>query len=60
MIFSKADKNNSGKLDLKELKEVVGDIIERYPQVDLFKEEPNERHGQLAKEISRKQYYSGD
>ena len=36
MIFSKADKNNSGKLDLKEFKEVVGDIIERYPQVDIY------------------------
>ncbi|RZB80823.1 External alternative NAD(P)H-ubiquinone oxidoreductase B4, mitochondrial [Glycine soja] len=32
----KADKNNSGKLDLKEFKEVVGDIIERYPQVGIY------------------------
>lgn len=36
MIFSKADKNNSGKLDLKEFKEVVGNIIERYPQVGIY------------------------
>ncbi|XP_040863127.1 external alternative NAD(P)H-ubiquinone oxidoreductase B2, mitochondrial [Glycine max] len=36
VIFSKADKNNSGKLDLKEFKDVVGDIIERYPQVDIY------------------------
>lgn len=36
MIFSKADKNNSGKLDLQEFKEVVGDIIDRYPQVDIY------------------------
>ncbi|KAG5020951.1 hypothetical protein JHK87_016806 [Glycine soja] len=36
VIFSKADKNNSGKLDLQEFKEVVGDIIDRYPQVDIY------------------------
>ena len=36
MIFSKADKNNYGKLDLKEFKEVVGNIIERYPQVGIY------------------------
>lgn len=36
VIFSKADKNNSGRLDLKEFQEVVGDIIERYPQVDIY------------------------
>lgn len=36
MIFNKADKNNSGMLDLKEFKNVVGDIIERYPQVDIY------------------------
>ena len=36
MIFSKADKKNSGKLDLKEFKEVFGDIIERYPQVGIY------------------------
>jgi len=36
VIFSKADKNNSGKLDLKDFKDVVGDIIERYPQVEIY------------------------
>ncbi|XP_004507222.1 external alternative NAD(P)H-ubiquinone oxidoreductase B3, mitochondrial-like [Cicer arietinum] len=36
VIFNKADKNNSGMLDLKEFKNVVGDIIERYPQVDIY------------------------
>ncbi|KAK7342204.1 hypothetical protein VNO80_25148 [Phaseolus coccineus] len=36
VIFSKADKENTGKLDLKEFKNVVGDIIERYPQVDIY------------------------
>lgn len=36
VIFSKADKSNSGKLDLKEFKDVVDDIIERYPQVEIY------------------------
>ena len=36
MIFSKADKNNSGRLDLKDFQDVVGDIIERYPQVEIY------------------------
>ncbi|XP_027347668.1 external alternative NAD(P)H-ubiquinone oxidoreductase B3, mitochondrial-like isoform X2 [Abrus precatorius] len=36
VIFSKADKGNSGRLDLKEFQDVVGDIIERYPQVDIY------------------------
>ncbi|KAI9086675.1 hypothetical protein K1719_031269 [Acacia pycnantha] len=36
VIFSKADKDNIGKLDLDHFQEVVGDIIERYPQVDLY------------------------
>lgn len=36
MIFSMADKKNTGKLDLDEFKSVVGDIIVRYPQVDLY------------------------
>ncbi|CAL0303919.1 unnamed protein product [Lupinus luteus] len=35
-IFSKADKDNNGRLDLKEFREVVGDIIERYPQVEIY------------------------
>ncbi|CAI0468340.1 unnamed protein product, partial [Linum tenue] len=35
-IFKKADKDNSGKLTVKELQEVVDDICERYPQVDLY------------------------
>ncbi|GAU41587.1 hypothetical protein TSUD_271960, partial [Trifolium subterraneum] len=36
VIFSKADKENSGMLDLKEFQNVVDDIIERYPQVDIY------------------------
>ncbi|XP_061336805.1 external alternative NAD(P)H-ubiquinone oxidoreductase B3, mitochondrial-like [Gastrolobium bilobum] len=36
VIFSKTDKNNSGTLDLKEFQDVVGDIIERYPQVEIY------------------------
>lgn len=36
MIFSKADKNKNGKLELEEFQEVVDDIIERYPQVGIY------------------------
>lgn len=36
MIFSKADKNNSGTLNLKDFQEVVKDVCERYPQVGLY------------------------
>lgn len=36
MIFSKADKNNSGTLNIKDFQEVVDDICERYPQVELY------------------------
>ncbi|KAH6788934.1 dehydrogenase B4 [Perilla frutescens var. hirtella] len=32
-IFSKADKNNTGKLKADDFKDVINDIIERYPQV---------------------------
>ncbi|KAF5741479.1 external alternative NAD(P)H-ubiquinone oxidoreductase B2 mitochondrial [Tripterygium wilfordii] len=35
-IFRKADKNDTGKLNLKEFHEVMGDICERYPQVDIY------------------------
>ncbi|CAL0300866.1 unnamed protein product [Lupinus luteus] len=35
-IFKKADKNNSGTLTVKEFQEVMGDICERYPQVELY------------------------
>ncbi|KAH7568997.1 hypothetical protein JRO89_XS06G0086500 [Xanthoceras sorbifolium] len=35
-IFSKADKDNSGTLTVKEFEEVIGDICERYPQVELY------------------------
>ncbi|KAJ0808223.1 putative NADH:ubiquinone reductase (non-electrogenic) [Helianthus annuus] len=34
-IFSKADKNKSGKLNVGGFAEVTNDIIERYPQVEL-------------------------
>ncbi|KAJ4822467.1 External alternative NAD(P)H-ubiquinone oxidoreductase B4, mitochondrial [Turnera subulata] len=37
-IFSKADKDNTGTLDLKEFKQVVSHICERYPQVELYLE----------------------
>ncbi|KAJ7948250.1 External alternative NAD(P)H-ubiquinone oxidoreductase [Quillaja saponaria] len=36
VIFSKADKEKSGTLDLKEFQEVVDDVIERYPQVEIY------------------------
>ncbi|XP_021633670.1 external alternative NAD(P)H-ubiquinone oxidoreductase B2, mitochondrial [Manihot esculenta] len=35
-IFSKADKNNSGVLDVHDFKEVVEHICERYPQVNIY------------------------
>ncbi|KAF9594890.1 hypothetical protein IFM89_035051 [Coptis chinensis] len=35
-IFKKADKDNSGTLTVKELQDVVNDICERYPQVQLY------------------------
>ncbi|KAK8960970.1 hypothetical protein KSP40_PGU013288 [Platanthera guangdongensis] len=35
-IFKVADKNNSGTLTVKEIKNVLDDIIERYPQVALY------------------------
>ncbi|KAF7803555.1 external alternative NAD(P)H-ubiquinone oxidoreductase B2, mitochondrial-like [Senna tora] len=35
-IFKKADKHNSGTLTVKEFEEVIKDICERYPQVELY------------------------
>uniref|UniRef100_A0A1J3JBR4 NADH:ubiquinone reductase (non-electrogenic) n=1 Tax=Noccaea caerulescens TaxID=107243 RepID=A0A1J3JBR4_NOCCA len=35
-IFSKADKDNSGTLTLKEFQEAMDDICVRYPQVELY------------------------
>ncbi|PIN05192.1 NADH-dehydrogenase (ubiquinone) [Handroanthus impetiginosus] len=35
-IFHKADKDNSGTLTVKEFQEVLDDICERYPQVELY------------------------
>ncbi|KAJ7946900.1 external alternative NAD(P)H-ubiquinone oxidoreductase B2, mitochondrial-like [Quillaja saponaria] len=35
-IFSKADKDKSGTLTVEEYQEVINDICERYPQVDLY------------------------
>ncbi|MED6131454.1 External alternative NAD(P)H-ubiquinone oxidoreductase B3, mitochondrial [Stylosanthes scabra] len=35
-IFKKADKDNSGTLTVKEFQEVMNDIVERYPQVELY------------------------
>lgn len=35
-IFRVADKDNSGTLTVKEIKDVLDDICERYPQVELY------------------------
>ncbi|KAL9272011.1 External alternative NAD(P)H-ubiquinone oxidoreductase B2, mitochondrial-like protein [Drosera capensis] len=35
-IFKKADKDGSGTLTVKEMQEAVNDIVERYPQVELY------------------------
>lgn len=35
-IFELADKDNSGKLTVEEFRDVMKDIIERYPQVDIY------------------------
>ncbi|XP_023912655.1 external alternative NAD(P)H-ubiquinone oxidoreductase B2, mitochondrial [Quercus suber] len=35
-IFSKADKNKSGTLNIKDFHDVMDDILERYPQVKLY------------------------
>ncbi|XP_024023873.1 external alternative NAD(P)H-ubiquinone oxidoreductase B2, mitochondrial [Morus notabilis] len=35
-IFIKADKDKSGTLTVKEFQEVIADICERYPQVELY------------------------
>ncbi|XP_059661994.1 external alternative NAD(P)H-ubiquinone oxidoreductase B3, mitochondrial-like [Cornus florida] len=35
-IFSKADKNQSGTLNVNDFKYVINDVCERYPQVELY------------------------
>ncbi|XP_074272136.1 external alternative NAD(P)H-ubiquinone oxidoreductase B2, mitochondrial [Silene latifolia] len=35
-IFQKADKDNSGTLTVKEMQEVVKDVLERYPQIEIY------------------------
>ncbi|KAL0405881.1 UNVERIFIED_CONTAM: External alternative NAD(P)H-ubiquinone oxidoreductase B4, mitochondrial [Sesamum latifolium] len=35
VIFNKADKNNTGRLKVEDFKEVINDICERYPQVEI-------------------------
>ncbi|KAK9689707.1 hypothetical protein RND81_09G076300 [Saponaria officinalis] len=35
-IIKKADKDNSGTLNVKELKKVINDISERYPQIEIY------------------------
>lgn len=35
-IFKTADKDNSGTLTIEEFKDVIEDIIIRYPQVELY------------------------
>lgn len=36
VIFEKADRDNSGTLTVKEMQEVIDDVVERYPQVELY------------------------
>ncbi|KAF5191565.1 External alternative NAD(P)H-ubiquinone oxidoreductase B2 protein [Thalictrum thalictroides] len=36
VIFNKADKDQSGTLTVKEFQDVIDDICERYPQVELY------------------------
>ncbi|XP_010035668.2 external alternative NAD(P)H-ubiquinone oxidoreductase B3, mitochondrial [Eucalyptus grandis] len=43
-IFSKADKSKTGKLSIQDAKEVVADICERYPQVQLYLKKKNMRN----------------
>ncbi|XP_031276767.1 external alternative NAD(P)H-ubiquinone oxidoreductase B2, mitochondrial [Pistacia vera] len=45
-IFSKADKDNSGTLTVKEFQEVIKDICERYPQMELYLK--NKKMGNIA------------
>ncbi|KAL3821531.1 hypothetical protein ACJIZ3_007436 [Penstemon smallii] len=35
-IFSKADKKNTGRLKVEDFKDVINDICERYPQVQIY------------------------
>ncbi|KAK7263613.1 hypothetical protein RJT34_31206 [Clitoria ternatea] len=55
VIFSKADKDNTGMLDLKEFQQVVDDIIERYPQVEIYlkKNQMKDIHTLLRKSRER-------
>ncbi|RDX69573.1 External alternative NAD(P)H-ubiquinone oxidoreductase B2, mitochondrial, partial [Mucuna pruriens] len=46
VIFKKADKDNSGTLTIKEFQEVMKDICERYPQVELYLK--NKQMGDIA------------
>lgn len=36
VIFGKADKNQSGALTVADFKDVIDDICERYPQVEIY------------------------
>ena len=45
-IFKKADKDNSGTLTVKQFQEVMKDICERYPQVELYLK--NKQMGNIA------------
>ncbi|GFP89548.1 external alternative NAD(P)H-ubiquinone oxidoreductase b4 mitochondrial [Phtheirospermum japonicum] len=50
-IFSKADKKNTGRLKVEDFKEVIKDICERYPQVELhLKKKQLKNFYQLLKE----------
>ncbi|XP_052182986.1 external alternative NAD(P)H-ubiquinone oxidoreductase B2, mitochondrial-like [Diospyros lotus] len=46
VIFSKADKDNSGTLTVTEFQEVIDDICQRYPQVELYLK--NKQMGSIA------------
>lgn len=59
VIFKIADKDNSGTLSIKEIQDVLGDICQRYPQVELYLKSKqmkrfvdllNESHGNVKKE----------
>ncbi|XP_076920183.1 external alternative NAD(P)H-ubiquinone oxidoreductase B2, mitochondrial-like [Bidens hawaiensis] len=66
-IFEKADKNRSGTMTIKEFQEVVDDICDRYPQVQLYLKNKNmsslvdllkESKGDATKEVNVDEFKS--
>ncbi|XP_076935892.1 external alternative NAD(P)H-ubiquinone oxidoreductase B2, mitochondrial-like [Bidens hawaiensis] len=66
-IFEKADKGRSGTLTIKEFQEVVDDICDRYPQVQLYLKNKNmsslvdllkESKGDATKEVNVDEFKS--